>query len=80
MLQQIAFMPQHQFHVLINFSGEDERILAILPNEAGNFRVVYQGKTIAELNLDKDGCTCYKGKLKKNVMAQLEHQIKNHYA
>ncbi|WP_114936307.1 hypothetical protein [Mucilaginibacter endophyticus] len=80
MLQQIAFMPQHQFHVLINFSGEDERILAILPNEAGNFRVVYQGKTIAELKLNEGCCTCYKGKLKKNVMNQLEHQIKNHYA
>jgi Fe-S cluster biogenesis protein NfuA len=80
MLQQIAFIPQHQFHVLINFSGEDERIVAVLPNDAGNFRVVDQGKTIAELNLDKGCCTCYKGKLKKNVMAQLEHQIKNHYA
>lgn len=80
MLQQIAFMPQHQFHVLINFSGEDERIVAVLPNEAGGFRVVDQGKIIAELNLDKDCCTCYKGKLEDNIMAQLEHQIKNHYA
>ncbi|MFC0516977.1 hypothetical protein ACFFGT_22400 [Mucilaginibacter angelicae] len=80
MLQQIAFIPQHQFHVLINFSGEDERIVAVLPNEAGGFRVVDQGKIIAELNLNKGSCTCYKGKLKKDIMTQLERQIKNHYA
>lgn len=80
MLQQIAFMPQHQFHVLIDFAGEDQRIVAVLPNEAGKFRVVDQGKIIAELNLNEGCCTCYKGKLRKNVMAQLEHQIKIHYA
>jgi hypothetical protein len=82
MLQQIAFIPQHQFHVLINFK-DDERIVAVLPNkEAGRFRVVDQGKVIAEVNFDrkKSNIVCCHGKLEDNIMAQLAHQIKNHYA
>jgi len=81
MLQQIAFIPQHQFHVLINFK-DDERIVAVLPNkEAGRFRVVDQGKVIAEVNFDrkKSNIVCCQGKLEDNIMAQLAHQIKNHY-
>jgi hypothetical protein len=80
MLQQIAFIPQHQFHVLINFK-DDERIVAILPNEAGRFRVVDQGKIIAEVNFTKENdFVCYQGKLDDNIMAQLASQIKNYYA
>ncbi|WP_183563918.1 hypothetical protein [Mucilaginibacter sp. SP1R1] len=80
MLQQIAFIPQHQFHVLINFKG-DERIIAVLPNEAGRFRVVDQGKVIAEVNFNQEqDFVCCQGKLEANIMTQLEHQIKNHYA
>ena len=80
MLQQIAFIPQHQFHVLINFK-DDERIVAVLPNEAGRFRVVDQGKIIAEVDLDdsKHNVVCCQGKLEDNVLAQLEHQIIHHY-
>jgi hypothetical protein len=80
MLRQLAFIPQHQFHVLVNFSGQDERVLAVLPNEAGKFRVVDQGKVIAEVNFEHNNCICCKGKLKRTVLSQLEHQIKNHYA
>ncbi|MDR6940479.1 hypothetical protein [Mucilaginibacter pocheonensis] len=79
MLQQIAFIPQHQFHVLINFK-DDERILAILPSEAGRFRVVDQGKVIAEVGFKEHSFICCQGKLDNNIMTQLEHQIKNHYA
>lgn len=81
MLQQIAFIPQHQFHVLINFKN-DERAVAVLPNEAGKFRVVDQGKVIAEINFDKNrsDVVCSRGKLGAHVMAQLANQIKNHYA
>ena len=82
MLQQIAFIPQHQFHVLINFK-DDERIVAVLPNrEAGRFRVVDQGKVIAEVNFDRQrsNIVCCRGKLEDNIMAQLAHQIKNHYS
>ncbi|SDQ00236.1 hypothetical protein SAMN05428975_5318 [Mucilaginibacter sp. OK268] len=80
MLQQIAFIPQHQFHVLINFK-DDERIVAVLPNEAGRFRVVDQGKVIAEVDLDnsKHSVVCCQGKLEDNVLAQLKHQIIHHY-
>jgi len=85
MLQPIAFIPQHQFHVLIDFK-DDERIVAVLPNEAGRFRVVDQGKVIAEVDLEKNkhNLVCCQGKLENNVLAQLEHQIiryyENHYA
>jgi len=80
MLQQIAFIPQRQFHVLINFK-DDERIVAILPNEAGRFRVVDQGKIIAEVNFKEErDFVCSLGNLDDNIMAQLEYQIKNHYA
>jgi hypothetical protein len=80
MLQQIAFIPQHQFHVLIRFKN-DERIVAVLPNEAGKFRVVDQGKVIAEINYNKQrNFECCHGKLAANILAQLEHQIKNYYA
>ncbi|HMG07698.1 MAG TPA: hypothetical protein VK609_04265 [Mucilaginibacter sp.] len=80
MLQQIAFIPQRQFHVLINFK-DDERIVAILPNEAGRFRVVDQGKIIAEVNFKEErDFVCCQGNLDDNIMAQLEYQIKNHYA
>jgi hypothetical protein len=80
MLQQIAFIPQRQFHVLINFK-DDERIVAILPNEAGRFRVVDQGKIIAEVNFNEErDFVCSLGNLDDNIMAQLEYQIINHYA
>ncbi|MGF7037980.1 hypothetical protein [Mucilaginibacter lappiensis] len=80
MLQQIAFIPQRQFHVLINFK-DDERIVAILPNEAGRFRVVDQGKIIAEVNFNEEcDFVCSLGNLDDNIMAQLEYHIKNRYA
>ncbi|AYL97187.1 hypothetical protein [Mucilaginibacter celer] len=80
MLRRLAFIPQHQFHVLINFSKQDERVLAVLPNEAGRFRVVDQGNVIAEVDFDHDNCVCCKGRLKRKVLSQLSHQIKEHYA
>lgn len=80
MLRQIAFIPQHQFHVLINFK-DDERILAILPNEAGRFRVIDQGKVIAEVDCNNEHhFICCRGELDDNIMAQLEQKIKNRYA
>jgi len=79
MLQQIAFIPQRQFHVLINFKN-DERVVAVLPNEAGKFRVVDQGKIIAEVNFDENrNVVCCQGKLEDKIMAQLAQHIKNHY-
>lgn len=80
MLRQIAFIPQHQFHVLINFK-DDERILAIVPNEAGRFRVVDQGKVIAEVDYNNEhNFICCRGELDDNIIVQLEYQIKNRYA
>ena len=81
MLQQIAFIPQHQFHVLINFKN-DERAVAVLPNEAGKFRVVDQGKIIAEVNFDKNRrcVVCSRGRLANRIMAELAHHIKSYYA
>jgi hypothetical protein len=81
MLSQLSFLPQRQFHILVGFPDE-ERSLAVVPNEAGKFRVIDQGKILGELNFNKTrgGFVCYKGRLKKAIITQLEKHIRNHYS
>ena len=77
--QQSAFYPEHQFHVLINFN-DDERSVAVLPDETGKFLVVDQGKVLGEIDFDKHfNCVCAKCELEAAILAQLNREIKGHY-
>jgi hypothetical protein len=79
MLQQAGFMPQRQFHVLVN-SANKEQHLTVLPNHAGTFRVIEQGKVLGELDFTpQHKCVRSRGRLKKSVISQLENSIQNYY-
>lgn len=79
MLQQSGFFPQRQFHVLINLPGQ-ELNLTVLPHNDGHFKVIEHGEVLGEVDLTPDHtCVRRSGKLKKSVMAQLEHHIKDYY-
>lgn len=80
MRQQSAFLPQHQFHVLINFK-DDERSVAVLPDEEGKFLVVCQGKILGQLDFDKHlNCVSYRCELDQTIIDQLNKGIRNHYS
>jgi hypothetical protein len=80
MRQQSGFLPEHQFHVLINFK-DDERSLAVLPDEKGKFLVVDQGKVLGQLGFDKHlNCVSCHCELDATTLAQLNSEIKNHYS
>jgi hypothetical protein len=80
MVQRPNFLPQHQFHVLINFKN-DERSIAVLPNEAGKFLVVDQGRILGQLDFDNQlNCVSAYCKLDPSILAQLNREIRNHYS
>jgi hypothetical protein len=80
MSQQTGFMPQRQFHVLVNEANEDQ-LLTVMPDPEGNFRVIKQGEVLCEINYrPKSKFVCYKGKLKKALMDQLEQHINSYYS
>jgi hypothetical protein len=80
MLQQKGFMQQRQFHVLVNEANE-EQTLTVLPDPQGNFRVIKQGEILGEVSYTPQSkIVCYKGRLKKALMNQLEQHISNYYA
>jgi hypothetical protein len=80
MLQGSKFLPQHQFHVLINFK-DDERSVAVLPNEAGKFLVVDQGKVLGQLDFDRQlNCVSAHCELDASILAQLNDEIRSHYS
>jgi hypothetical protein len=80
MRQQTSFYPERQFHVLVNFSN-DERSLAVLPNDDGKFLVVDQGKVLGEIGFDKHlNCVSCECELDDNILSQLNSEIKNHYS
>ncbi|MDB5134729.1 MAG: hypothetical protein JWP37_1332 [Mucilaginibacter sp.] len=80
MRQQSGFLPEHQFHILINFN-DDERSVTVLPNEAGKFLVVDQGKVLGELDFDKHlNCVSYQCELDPAIISQLNKEIRNHYS
>ena len=80
MRQQTSFYPERQFHILVNFSN-DERSLAVLPDDAGKFLVVDQGKVLGELGFDKHlNCASCECELDDNILSQLNSEIRNHYS
>jgi hypothetical protein len=80
MLQQKGFMQQRQFHVLVNEANE-EQTLTVLPDPQGNFRVIKQGEVLGEVNYTPQSkIVCYKGRLKRALIDQLEKHISNYYA
>lgn len=80
MVQESGFMPQRQFHVLVNDANQDQP-LTVLPDPQGNFRVIKQGEILGEVKYTRQNkIVCYKGRLKKTLMNQLEKHISNYYA
>jgi len=80
MSQQAQFIPQRQFHVLVNDANEEHN-LTVLPGTQNNFKVIKQGKVLGEVSYTPQSkIVCYKGKLKKALMDQLEKHISNYYS
>ena len=80
MRQQTAFHPEQQFHVLINFKN-DERSVAVLPDETGSFLVVDQGKILGQLGFDKQlNCVSCDCEVDEYILFQLNKEIKNHFS
>jgi len=81
MRQQPSFYPERQFHILINFNNNDERSLAVLPDETGKFLVVDQGKVLGQLGYDKHlNCVSCECELDDTILKQLNSAIKNHFS
>lgn len=79
MLQQSGFLPQRQFHVLVDLPGQ-ELNLTVLPHEQGHFRVMEHGQVLGEVGLTPDQkCVKRSGTLNNTVVRQLEQHIKNYY-
>lgn len=80
MVQKAAFYPERQFHLLINFN-DDERSLAVLPDDTGKFLVVDQGKVLGQLGFDKHlNCVSCECELDEMILNQLHTGIKNHFS
>jgi hypothetical protein len=80
MSQQVGFMPQRQFHVLVNMANRQHN-LTVLPGRAGNFRVIEQGKVLGEVDFTpQHRCIRRKGRLRKSMVNQLENHISNYYS
>jgi len=80
MITGSRFLPERQFHVLINFK-DDERSLAVLPNEAGKFLVVDQGRVVGQLDYDKQlNCVSAQCELDAAILSQLKSEIRNHFS
>ncbi|MDB5031733.1 hypothetical protein [Mucilaginibacter sp.] len=80
LLQPSGFIPQRQFHILINLANEEHN-LTVLPSLAGNFKVIKQGEVLGEVSYTPENkLVCYKGRLKKALMDQLEKHLSNYYS
>jgi len=74
-----AFLPQQQFHLLIDMQGIEHSI-AVLPDGKGLFLIINQGSIIGELGFDKQlGCISNRLNLNAHLIEQLHVGIKNHY-
>jgi len=79
MTQQTEFMPRRQFHVLVN-DADEEQNLTVLPGTHGSFRVIKQGEILGEVSYTpQNKMVCYKGRLKKALMNQLEKHLNTYY-
>jgi hypothetical protein len=75
-----SFYPERQFHILINFS-DDERSIAVLPDETGSFLVVDQGKVLGQLAFDNQlNCVSCECDVDETILNQLLRQIRSHYS
>lgn len=80
MMPRTKFLPERQFHILINFE-DNERSVAVLPNEAGKFLVVDQGRVLGQLDYDKQlNCVSAQCELDATVLSQLKKEIRNHFS
>jgi len=80
MLTASKFLPERQFHILINFK-DDERSVAVLPDESGKFLVVDQGKVLGQLDYDKQlNCVSAQCELNSTILSQLKKEIRNHFS
>ena len=80
MLPRTKFYPQRQFHLLINFKN-DERSVAVLPDDSGNFLVVDQGKILGQFDYDKQlNCVSAHCHLDENIIAQVKKGIRSHFS
>lgn len=80
MMTRSEFLPQQQFHLLIDFKN-DERSVAVLPDDKGRFLVVDQGEVLGELDFDKQlNCVSAQCELDANIVAQLNSGIRSHYS
>lgn len=78
MAEQSNFIPQRQFHVLVNDANEEHNF-TMMPSREGNFKVIKQGEVLGEIGLTpQKKVVAYKGHFKKRVMQQLEAHI-HHY-
>jgi hypothetical protein len=80
MITALKFFPERQFHILLNFK-DDERSVAVLPNDAGKFLVVDQGKVLGQLDYDKQlNCVSAQCELEPGILSQLKKAIRNHFS
>ncbi|MDB5118001.1 MAG: hypothetical protein JWQ79_3493 [Mucilaginibacter sp.] len=80
MSQPSGFMPHRQIHVLVNMKNKDHNV-TVLPGHEGNFRVIEQGEVLGEVNFTPQRkIICYKGRLKKALISQLEKHLSQYYS
>jgi len=74
------FYPQRQFHVLINFKN-DQRSVAVLPDDSGKFLVVDQGTVLGQFDYDTQlNCVSAYCQLDDSIITQVKKGIRNHYS
>jgi hypothetical protein len=80
MTQQSNFIPQRQFHVLVNDANEEYNI-TMMPSKEGNFKVIKHGEVLGEVAYTpQKKVVAYKGRFKKRIMEQLEAHIHHYYS
>jgi hypothetical protein len=80
MQPRTRFYAQRQFHLLINFKN-DERSVAVLPDDAGKFLVVDQGTILGQFDYDKQlNCVSAHCQLDDNIVAQVSKGIQSHFS
>ncbi len=79
MLQQLGFLPQRQFHVLVNLPGQQLN-LTIMPHYNKHFKVIEHGHLLGEIDLTSEyKCVRRSGNLNRNIVKQLEQHIADYY-
>jgi len=80
MQPKTAYIPQQQFHLLIHFK-DDERSVAVLPSQAGQFLVVDQGRVLGELAYDNHlNCVSARCEVEPGILVQIKKGIRKHYS